>query len=198
MPTGYTAAVVDGTITDLAPFALQLARGMGACIMMCEDPWDKPIPERFEPGMYNAERLAEAMAERDRLLALTPAERQTAADEAFNAAAEAKAKYFAEKAEQRERYRAMIAKVEAWEGAPEGIKEFALQQLRDGMEFDCREPTQYWDEPAQMTGAEWLADQLEKNQRDIAYHTKADNEERARTDGRNAWLAQLRASLADA
>lgn len=196
MPTGYTAAVADGTITDLAPFVLQLARGMGALIMMRDEPWDAPIPERFEPSSYNADRLAEAKAERERLYALTDAEADAAARAQYDADCAARDKYIADKKAQRERYDAMIVKVAAWDGAPEGIKEFGLEQLTSGRDFDCREPFTYWKEVTLLTGQEWRSNALAEVAKTIDYHAREDAAERERTEGRNAWIAQLRKSLA--
>lgn len=196
MPTGYTASVLDGTITDLEPFAMQLARGMGALVMMRDHPSDAPIPEKFEPSDYHAKRLEEARAERDRLYAMSE-------DECADAASLEAAEYDEcveerriEHAAQRARYAAMIAKVEAWRGAPEGIKEFALEQLRTGMEFDCREPFTWYEDRPSEDGSAWRAGKLEKAARDIEYHSAEHGKEMARTESRNAWLAQLRKSLA--
>lgn len=197
MPSAYTASVADGTITDLKPFAIQLARGMGALIMMRDDPWDAPIPEKFEPSQYNAGQLAEAKTERDRVLAMTGAEAETAAkaEAAEHDALIANRK--AERTEQRARYQAMIEKVEAWDGAPEGIKEFGLSQLRESMEFDCAEQfTWYKDRPSE-DGEVWRAAKLTEIERSMAYHAKAQTEEEARVEARNAWLAQLRKSLGE-
>jgi len=195
MPTGYTADVADGTVTDLTPFVMRLARGMGALVMMRDDPWDATVPEKFEPSTYNAEMLAKARTERDGLRAMTPAECDAAAQAEAAEHDASKTKARADHEKRRSRYQSMIDKVEAWDGAPEGIKEFGLQQLQEGMEFDCREPFNYWSERPSENGAEWKAAKLEKVERDIMYHAKAQAEEEARTEGRNAWLAQLRKSL---
>lgn len=54
MPTGYTANVPDGITFE--QFVWQCARGMGALVMMRDEPTGAPIPERFEPSDYNAKR----------------------------------------------------------------------------------------------------------------------------------------------
>lgn len=59
MPTGYTADVADGKITDFVEYALQCARAFGACIMLRDEPISSEIPE-FQPSDYNANALAEA------------------------------------------------------------------------------------------------------------------------------------------
>lgn len=55
MPTGYTAAVEDGTITEFDDFAWQCARAFGALIMMRDDPMSAPIPQKFEPTAEHVE-----------------------------------------------------------------------------------------------------------------------------------------------
>lgn len=75
MPTGYTASVQDGKITEFRDFAMQCARAFGATITMRDDPSDAPIPEAFEPENYNAKRLIEAQEEIARLNAMTDDEK---------------------------------------------------------------------------------------------------------------------------
>jgi hypothetical protein len=50
MPTGYTAAVADGTITEFPDFAMQCARAFGTLVLMRDEPQDAAIPEKFEPA----------------------------------------------------------------------------------------------------------------------------------------------------
>jgi len=195
MPTGYTAAVADGTITELCDFAMQLARGMGACINMRDDPWGAPIPERFEPSDYHRRAMEVADAERARVLAMTD-------EECLQQTQQALVDYRARREEWREgrkatrqRYEAMLLKVEDWAGAPDGIKEFALEQLRTGMEFDCPEGEEYYAPPPPEDPMVWRQQQLDRLNRDAAYHAREYHEEVERVAGRNAWLAQLRASL---
>lgn len=198
MPTGYTAAVVDGTVTDLKEFALQCARGMGALVMMRDDPRDAPVPDSFAADTaYHDERLTSARARMSELEAMDLAAR-TAATEAYNAEVEAyNAKCIAENAERRNRYDAMIAKVVRWTGAPEGIKEFMLEQLRSSRDFDCYDdPTQF--NPKRMSVSDWYREELRKATRDISYHEGERAKEIARTAERNAWLRQLHDSLRDA
>lgn len=195
MPTGYTADIADGKITDLRAFALQCARGMGALIMMRDDPWDAPIPERFEPNDYNAKRLEEAKAERARLYAMTEDEASRAALAEFDEKTAAKAKWLADRTETRNRYNAMIAKVVQWEGSPEGLKSFMLEQLHRGRDFDAPDNDKYWNEPKEMTGADWRDAKLAEAEHDIQYHAAEHAKEVERAEGRNVWIAQLRAAL---
>lgn len=197
MSSAYTASVADGEITELKPFVMQLARGMGALVMMRDEPWDAPIPERFEPSQYNAERLAEAITERDRIRAMTSAEADAAAKAEAEEFDHRAADYRARQAEQRARYQVMIAKVEAWEGAPEGIKEFALSQLSESLEFDCPERSSWSPTRPSEDGVEWRELKIAELDKSILYNAKTQAEEEARTEERNAWLVQLRKSLGE-
>lgn len=198
MPTGYTADVADGTITDLPTFAMKLARGMGALIMMRDEPSNAPIPDEFKPSTYNADKLAEAQAERERITAMSDEECQAAADAAVADYDKERAEAEANHAVRRQRYISMLDKVTAWEGAPEGIKDFAISQLGESMHFDCREPFRFYQDRPSNDGKQWRKAALEKALKDIAYHAKAQSEENERTENRNAWLRQLRKSLQDA
>jgi hypothetical protein len=193
MPTGYTADVGEGKITTLREFALRCARGMGACVMMRDDPWDAPIPERFEPRFdYHTERLAEAKA----LLADT----ETLSDEECDARAQSEfeeqmashEKWVSERKIENERYKAMLSAVEAWSTEAEGIKEFMAEQLR--ISIHDWEP----DQPQELTADQWRREMRAKALHDIAYHEKQIAEEFHRTEMRNLWLAALRRSLPSA
>lgn len=194
MPTGYTAPVADGTITTLRDFALRCSRAFGALVSMRDDPLDAPIPERLVPSRWHADRLAEARLRLASLQAMTDAEKADAANE-WNRENEAyKLKYIAENDEKRSRYEAMIAKVEAWEGAPEGLKSFMLKQLQESLEFDVSDdPLKYHPEPR--SAAEWFEAELKEALRLIEYHDKEHRAEVERVADRQAWLDQLRAAL---
>ena len=196
MPTGYTAHVANGDITSLEAFALRCARGMGATIMMRDEPFDAPIPERFEPSDFHVLRLASAKVAMADLLALNDAQKaEKAAD--WNREHHAyRKKRVSDKEEIRARYEAMIAKVEAWENSPEGIKEFMLEQLRTGLDFDCPADPLKYVEPLR-TVTECYDEAIRKTAWYINYHTSENDNEIKRIKERNAWLVQLRASLSE-
>lgn len=194
MPTGYTADVVSGKITDLRSFALLCARGMGALIMMRDAPWDAPIPERFEPSTHYRDELAKVQAELAELRALSPADWQAKADAEYAADCESRDAYFAEKAEGRERYDAMLKQVRAWKNPPEGIKSFMIEQLERGRDFDCGDGD-YWKLVERKTGEEWKVKREQELMRCAARYAEEWQKEQDRTEGRNAWIAQLRRSL---
>lgn len=202
MPTGYTAPVQSGEITEFKDFALQCARAFGALIMMRDDPSDAPIPKRFEPSTYNADRLAEATAELARISDQPVSFWEAEASRTY---AEALARWEErrqEKREQRTRYEAMLAKVEAWTPPTpdhEELKKFMGQQLAESIRFDCgstdEDEAKYDPKPELRQWADYRAERLAELTRQVSYHTEENRKEIERTEGRNRWVEALRAAL---
>lgn len=197
MPTGYTAAIADGI--GFEQFVMSCARGMGALVMMRDHPMDAPIPERFEPSDYHARKLEEANAALAKLRAMSDDETATAAQEAFAAESKANADAIARNMELRGKYEAMLVQVQAWTAPTpdhDGFKRFMAEQLTESIRFDCNDGYYEKHRPVQKTGAEWQAAQIANELHNVEYHTREHAEEVKRTEGRNQWLAALRASLA--
>lgn len=195
MPTGYTAAVVDGI--SFEQFVLRCARAMGALIMMRDEPSDAPIPERFEPSGYHADKLAETRAELVRLDALTPEQVAAEASAYHVGALQRWTERAGKRHKQRDQYEAMLDKVRTWVPPSTdhiGFKEFMVSQLTQSIDFDCGD-NEYDVEPQELSAASWLAQQVHEAQRHVEYQDKANAEEIERTEARNKWIADLRASL---
>ena len=96
MPTGYTCDVVSGKIDTFEKFALQCARAFGATITMRDDPFDAPIPEKFEPSDYNLKRLIEVKHELKRLQSLTAEQIEAECEAEYNAKVASNQKYLAD------------------------------------------------------------------------------------------------------
>ena len=119
----------------------------------------------------------------------------TAGAAAWNAENDAlKLKLVRENQETRERYDRLIAETEAWQGAPDGLKEFMLEQLRSSRDFDTSDEPLKHCAPTK-SPVEWWAEECRKAAWNVEYHSKQDADEKRRTDERNAWLRQLRESL---
>lgn len=197
MPTGYTADVQSGKVTEFSAFAMQCARAFGALITMRDDPPDASIPEEFAPSSYNAKRLEEARQELARLIAMTADERQAAADAAHTKAVASWDRYEAERVAQRERYEAMLTKVDAWQPpTPDHgeMKKFMQQQLSESIRFDCSGRSSPRPEPK--SADEWYAAAVSQSSRDVEYHTKEHAKEVERAINRTEWVRALRQSLA--
>ncbi len=190
MPTGFTADVGEGKITTLKEFALHCARGMGACISMRDEPWDAPIPERFEPSLsYYQTKLDEARKRLAELEAMSEADLNEAAQADFKERMASYQKYERDKDLERQRYQTMLASVREWTTDAEGIREFMIEQLE--MSIDNYKSTA----PQFVPPEEWKGDQVKAALRAISYSEEEIEKERHRTEMRNLWLAALRRSL---
>lgn len=195
MPTGYTSAIADGTVTSLKAYALRAARAMGALVTIRDEPWDAPIPLHLEPNTaYHDKALASAQSLLDTIMETSPEDHESAARKAFDDALAAYNQRHEERSAERLRYEAMRTKVAEWKGAPEGLQFFMLDQLAKSISADCN--GSYDQPPKLLTGEAWRDATEAKARKDLAYHTTARAEEVERTEACNAWLAQLHASLA--
>ena len=189
MATGYVHPVADGEITTLKDFALSCSRAMMALVTLRDEPNGTPIPRELTPNLtYYEERLREAQARLDQLATETEAQRNERVEAEYQEALKSAREYDAKEAVERDRVVTMRAKVEAWQGAPEGLKEFMLSQIdtsigksqyRHADYVTRRDPDEDWRRAVEAVG-----------------RAHADIErEHALTKSRNAWLAQLWASL---
>lgn len=196
MPTGYTAPIADDI--SFEQFVMGCARGFGALIMMRDEPNDAPIPERFEPSDYHLKKLEKLQAELDELSALTPADWDARAAEAYSAAENRRLDRLIELSDLRGKYAAMLQSVNAWVPPSADhvhLQEFMRKQITESIDFDC-DASYYSSETPRLSGAEWMAQRREKLKRDIAYHEKEHKAEVERTNQRNEWIRLLRESLA--
>lgn len=203
MPTGYTAAVQDGSITELKDFAYSCARAMGACISMRDDPSGKPIPERFEPSTYYKDRLEQAQSDLAVLQLMTVEECAEEAQKEFEQSQEYERKRLKEKTEYRARYETMLRKVSDWRNSPEGLKKFMMDQLHESIKWDCPDDEDWYtaglkEPPKLLTGEEWFDKRQQSLLRDVARSSEEYAKELERVEGRNKWVHQLRVSLGDA
>ncbi len=199
LPTGYTADVQSGRITEFEDFVWSCARAFGALVTMRDDPADATIPENFAPSPFHTERLAEARDRLSRLKAMSEAEVAAEAAAALTEAEDTAERVSANRAEQRRRYEAMLNRALLWSPpTPDHLelRDFMIRQLRESIEFDCSKSSLEEVDPSNFTPAQWLADQMAKAHWEIAYHTKEAADEQRRTDERNNWIAELRRSLA--
>jgi hypothetical protein len=195
MPTGYTADVVDGKITDFNRFALQCARAFGALINMRDDPWDAAIPDEFEPSNYNQKKLEESRERLLKLQKMTTEEVEEQCAIAYKNTIADREKYKSRQKLENDRLEAMAEHVRNWTPPSANhseMKNFMLEQLRIS-----KHDLSYFDKSPikKLTPKEWLVEQIEEAHKDIGYHSAEYEKEVERTKGRNLWIKQLRASL---
>jgi len=195
MPTGYTCKVQDGRVTKLRDFALICARAFGATITMRDDSSDTPIPERFEPSDYHTKRTKEAEERFNWLKSLTHEQADQEAKALYEKRVLDQKASLERIAQESARYRKILTQIQRWQVPEElkNLKDFMTEQITSSLESDCE--TSYYGKIKPLTGDEWLLAEMKAVNEDIEYHTKEYAEEVKRVDGRNHWLAMLRASL---
>jgi len=201
MPTGYTAPVQDGTITELSDFALICARAFGAMVLLRDSDQSLEATRRFiaegayaESSSYYEERLTEARARLDALLAMNDADALAAAQAERDSAEEREREREEKRLRELARYETMIAKVKAWPAPTtehERFKDFMLDQLRSSIDFDCRP----FSMPLPEVSLAWRDTEIEREVASIARCEEEIAKERERNDGRRAWITALIDSL---
>src|SRR5690349_5311636 len=131
MPTGYTADLTKET--TFKEFALRCARGMGALILMRDDPMDAPIPDEFQADNYYVEALEDAQSDLSRVGEMTVDDAAEELKRHNKKQEELRADLLEKSVSQREIYDRMVQLVESWKAPTanhEGMKKFMLEQLR--------------------------------------------------------------------
>jgi len=196
VPTGYTAKIANGI--SFQEFAMDCARGMGACIDLRDEPegGDK-IPDAFPPSDYHLKAERAAQAELDGLLAMSAEDREKAALDDWEEAKRSRAERIEEKRKLKENYEAMRAHVDGWTPPTrdhENFKIFMMEQIDQSIEFDCSE--HYIKEvPAPVSGAEWFATNIVRLMGDIKNHRQDYSKEVQSAENRTRWIRALRSSL---
>jgi len=194
MPTGYTADIAKGITFE--QYIWSCARAFGALVMMREERSDAPIPQRFEPSDYNANKLAALRAERERIVSMTNVQADEEATRLYADAKRVHEERVQAKRDLRAAYLTMRARASAWEPPSEdhrGLKDFMVEQIDLSIDGDCSE--KYMTVPSLLTGSEWRHERLTQIDHDIQYHHDENAKEVARTETRNVWLLALRASV---
>ena len=195
MPTGYTADIKDGITFE--QYAMNCARAFGALISMRDESSDTPIPEQFKPSDYHEKALLKAEIELKSLELITSVEADREAKENNERREKSRLKSLSENIALKEKYTSMLESAVSWQPPTDDHKDlhkFMVDQIEKSIEHDCS--GDFYAKPEkQLSGEQWLSQQVESAKKNIDYHRKGQAEEIARTDSRNSWLQSLRESL---
>lgn len=195
MPSGYTADVADGKVSDFKTFALRCARAFGALIEMRDDDMNAPL-RMPEPSSYHANALAEARQRLAEVSAMTLEDAEPRAEAAYREAVAGWEQRRGEQIATEQRYRAMLTAVEAWTPPSpehEEMKRFMRKQLLESIDWDCERPMS--PQPTRESALQWLSRAQGRAVKDVAYHEEQLAEEHQRIAERRQWIQQLQDSL---
>jgi len=197
MPTGYTHAVGDGTLTDFTEFAWRCARQFGPLISMRDEPINAPVPERFEPNDRYRKELEESKAKLAAIESLTDSAANIEAELAHRQSYFQWHKRRSRRLITKQRYEVMLRKVSEWHPPSADhakLKDFMVEQLTSSIDWDCNgEDTD--PEPQQVSGHTWKSDQIRYLKQRIETLEREHAADVERTETRNDWVRLLRESL---
>ena len=197
MPTGYTAGVQDGTITEFSDFAMQCARAFGAHIDMRDEPVDAKIRPAESDGYYE-KRVAELESELESMASLPGTTWHARSEKAYNDAVAAWEETRARREAERERYERMLEKAHAYTPptpAHEGLAKFMVEQLEESIRHDCG--MEYYPMPERKPADVFCKEELDRVGQGLARARQSLAQEADRVASRNAWVQALRDSLSN-
>lgn len=182
MPTGYTAPVVDGEVTELKEFVWRCARAFGALVYLA-------ARDRLVKNLDQAQSKLTWWQNASDAEVLEKMGAENAESQAANE------KHLAERNQELERLNAMRAKVEGWEPPTEehvNLKKFMLEQLDISKPLGEPYLQTIYDDPK-----EFRAKKISQAEWSVNYHTEHLAKERENNRGREEWVEQLAQSLED-
>lgn len=198
MPSGYTAAIHDGTDTSLRSYLMRIGRGMGFAIEQRDEDFGNPVRPVEEKNSYHAKALARYQSDLEEYRDITRDEALEEMRDEQTKKIQSRAETIEKKTAIRERYAEMLAKVSAWE-VPEilqSTKDYAIKSLNDSIEFDVWTDEQidrYYPVPTPLKTDdasidEWIQKKVDHINDQIVYHTKEEAIAQERTSERNAHI----------
>lgn len=204
MPTGYTADVCDGKVTDFPTFALKCARAFGALIMLRDEPMDAPIPDKLADGNLNYERKSVIDAEKaladwvqyplERRIEIVREERKGDVRGVENYAVHCLA--------ENNRIYTMLAKVRVWTPPTpehESMKKFMIEQLTTSLHDEDYVKRRVHDAQTAAADEQDIKDAVDRRTTVLeGFVMRAKRmlaEAEARNAGRQGWIDALRDSL---
>jgi len=201
MPTGYTSKIYEGEEQTGKEFVMTCARAFGALIDMRDESIDTPIPKELKPDKYHSEQLNLAREKLAECAKITLEEAKVFVEEEIDQRIIENQKYHDKNKYLKHRYEKTLGEVEKWMPPTKDhikLKEYAIEQLKQSIEFDCSNPYSEYDTTERYkkeTPQEYIESKMNSCLQDIKYHTEKLEAEIESTNKRNLWIKQLRESL---
>jgi hypothetical protein len=192
VPTGHNSKLYNGEEVTFSDWLLGIARSF----VMHDYGADEPLVEEFKLSSYYVERLAKARNRVDEVLAWSEEMAEREAQASYD---QALAEWEHHQAEMRAlsgRYMSMMYKIEAWEPPTEehqALKEYAIGQLRSGLDNDCFS----YDKPQKLTGEDFKHQELTEALNSSRRLEDEVESERENAERKTQWVKKLRESLAE-
>lgn len=192
MPTGYTAGIESGEITDLKQFALVCARAFGYLIELRDEPLNKPLPEKLGHSNYYTQQIESDKKTIEELEGLSANDWQIRYYSMIEKQTNLHKKYLAELRDNKSKYESIKSQVLDWTPPTDehnGLKDFMLEQIE--MCVSDYEPPP----PVFKDIDTWKAETILSATKSLERSKKRFFEEEEKTKNKNDWLHALRLSL---
>lgn len=196
MPTGYTAGLTEKE-TSFEEFALRCARAFGACATLREEPFDNPIPDKFEVYDYHLKKIAEAKQAIEDFESKTPLELQTIINQRNEEIRERRQNRREKSEKIYAAYSKMLTQAKNWQPPTpdhQGLQKFMVEQLETSMSDALTEEQIIQYNPF-VEGEGFRERELKSLFKNLQYHEQEHQKEIDRTNMRNQWVSALRKSL---
>lgn len=203
MPTGYTAHIEDGEITNGKEFLRLCTRAFGIAIDVKDEPLSTHTPSSFEPSPFYKESYDRALKKLEEVNKMTFEEAKIQMRADYEKRISDYKRYVEQSIFQNEKYSKLRKEVEEWippTEEHEGIKKFALEQIDMSMTKQ-----KYIDEYLELSKEEfndsdeavkkYISDIIDYHQRNMERSYKSWQEELERTRSKNEWMAKFLESL---
>lgn len=203
MPTGYTAGILDGTVTTFPQFAKLCMRAFGATIHLRDESLNTEYQPRV-PSDYHLKAIEKANQSIIDAQKLTDEEIVDTRKKQL----EDRKKYHLDAIEKAKKatidMNKILADVKKWQPpTPDhtGIKDFMIDQIEKTIDFDCK--TDYNDKELIEIETELLTINayevrkqiIEQAKKDLAYHNAENLKEVQRCAQSNKWVNELLESI---
>lgn len=198
MPTGYTASIEDGEITNAKDFILLCTRAFGVALDVRDEPLNVPTPIEFEPDLeYHTKCLEKELKEKERLLNISDEDFHKEIVELRENAIKRATERFKLSQELDAKYEAILKDIESWNPPDEynELKAFAINQIeisRPDLEWQKKHIEKSMVEDPDDVVKKELLDSCKCS---IEYHQKEIKDEIDRAEAKTKFMKDLIESL---
>ncbi len=203
MPTGYTAGILDGTITTFEQYAQLCTRAFGAALHMRDEPLSAPF-ELAKPAGFYYDNVKKAAAAHEVAQILSNKELLKNEITRIKESIKSAKKHIEKQASDKANLTQLLNEAKAWQPPSDDyleFKRFIEDQLIKTIEFDTsgdfweRRLAAFEKELSELTADKARAQLLEEAEKDLTHAKKSLQEEIERCDNRNKWIETLWQSL---
>ena len=203
MPTGYTAPILEGKITNFKDYAKLCMRAFGATIHMRDESLETEYVKRT-PDNYHTNSLKKYQERFDELTNMSDEELFNEKTSEIKKNIEYRKQKFIEENDNRLKLLSILEDVDKWKPPTEehqGIKKFMREQITETLKYDA-EPKyhelqikEYEEKLGNINVSEIREEYFKDIKQKIKYQTEQIYEEIKRVDSSNKWVETFLNSL---